>query len=71
MEVAWNLFKMLDCFVDFSSLQINQDKSLFAVVKLSLEEEVHCFEALGTPIGIVLVRYFDLPLLGARLSMKD
>ena len=35
------------------------------------EEEAHCSEALGTPIGAFPMRYLGLQLSGAWLSIMD
>ena len=58
-------------FGNFSCLQLIQDKSVFLGFGLSLEEEVLCSEALGTPIGTLPMPYLRLQLLGARRSTMD
>ena len=62
MEEARNLSTLLDLFVNFLGLQINCAKSAFVGFDLTLEEELQCSEALGTPIKNLPMRYLGLPL---------
>ena len=71
MEEAKNLSTILDLFVDFSGLQINRAKSAPVGFGLTHEDKLQCWEAFGTPIGNLPIRYLGLPLKKGRTSRTD
>jgi len=70
VEEAKNLSMLLDIFANVSGLQINRAKSVFVGFGLS-SEEAQCWEALGTPIRSLRMRYPGLPLTRGRLFKAD
>ena len=68
---AQTLSTMIDIFLDFSSLRLNQAKSTFVGFGLSAEELNGCSQILVTPIGALLLRYLRVPLADRRLWLQD
>ena len=68
---AKNLSALLDVFADCSGLCLNRDKSEFKGYGLSQEEESICSHALGTPVGVLPMRYLGLPLAAGQLQVED
>ena len=71
MEEAKNLSALLDVFADCLGLCLNREKSEFKGFGLSQEEESLCSHALGTPVGVLPMRYLGLPFAAGQLRVAD
>ena len=71
MVAAQTLSTMMGIFSDFFGFQLNRAKFTFVKFDLSEEETSGCSHILATLIGVLPIRYLEVPLVDRRLRIQD